>query len=139
MNRAFVDTSAFVALRNSAEREHTAARKAFGSLVDHRTPLFTSSYVFSETYTTMLVRLGRDEAIGWGRAMRSGTAIEIVPVDDDVLESAWRLLEQHDDKHWSHVDATSLALMQRESATTAFAFDRHFEQGGLNVVPSSTG
>jgi predicted nucleic acid-binding protein len=139
VNRVFVDTSAFVALRNSAEREHTAARRAFAGLVDHRTPLFTSSYVFSETYTALLVRVGRDEAIGWGRAMRAGTAIEIVPVDDEVLEAAWRLLEQHDDNHWSHVDATSFALIQREKATTAFAFDRHFKQGGLNVVPGSTG
>jgi predicted nucleic acid-binding protein len=137
VSRLFIDTSAFVALRNSGEREHEAARSALEDLVAQRVPLFTSSYVFSETYTALLVRVGRSEAITWGRQMRAGTAIEIVTIDDDVADGAWQLLEEHADKPWSHVDATSFALMDREHATTALAFDRHFEQRGLQVVPGA--
>ena len=99
--------------------------------------MFTSSYVFSETYTALLVRVGRREAIEWGRQMRAGTAIEIVTIDGEVADDAWRLLEEHADKTWSHVDATSFALMDRERSTAAFAFDRHFEQRRPQGIPGA--
>lgn len=136
MSRVFVDTSAFVALRNRAEREHEAARRTLAGLVAEGARMFTSSDVFGETYTALLRRVGHKEALAWGRHMRAGAAIEIVTVDDHVAEDAWGLLEQHADKAWRHVDATSFALMAREGSTSAFAFDRRFQQRGLRVLPS---
>lgn len=135
MRRVFVDTSAFVALRNRAEPEHKAARRVLAELVAERASLFTSSYVFSETYTALLVRVGRSEAIEWGRRFRAGSAIELVRVDDDIEEDAWSILEQHADRAWSHVDATSFALMAREGVNEAFSLDANFAQRGLRVLP----
>lgn len=135
MTRVFVDTSAFVALRNRAEREHEAARAALSRLVSERALLFTSNHVFAETYTALLVRVGRSEAIEWGGRFRAGWAIELLRVDESVEEDAWTLLESHTDKLWSYVDATSFALMERENVQSAFAFDRHFTQRGLTVLP----
>jgi predicted nucleic acid-binding protein len=131
----FVDTGAFVALRNGGEREHEAARTALSRLVSERALLVTSNYVFSETYTALLVRAGREEAIEWGRRFRAGEAIEMVRIDESVEQDAWAILEAHADKRWSHVDATSFALMEREGITEAFAFDHHFAQRGLTLVP----
>ncbi len=135
MRRVFVDTGAFVALRNGGEREHEAARTALSRLVSERALLVTSNYVFSETYTALLVRAGREEAIEWGRRFRAGEAIEMVRIDESVEQDAWAILEAHADKRWSHVDATSFALMEREGITEAFAFDHHFAQRGLTLVP----
>jgi predicted nucleic acid-binding protein len=135
LRRVFVDTSAFVALRNPAEREHEAARRALTGLVAERVGLFTSNYVFSETYTALLVRVSRREAIEWGRRFRVGKAVELVRVDEDVEDDAWAILEQHADKRWSHVDATSFALMAREGVTEAFSLDSNFAQRGLRVLP----
>ena len=135
MTRVFVDTSAFVALRNRAEREHEPARTALSRLVREKAQLFTSNYVLAETYTALLVRVDRAEAIEWGRRFRAGSAIELVRVDEAVEEDAWTLLESHADKQWSYVDATSFALMEREGVQSAFAFDHHFTQRGLAVVP----
>lgn len=135
MTRVFVDTSAFVALRNSGEREHEAARDALRALVAQRAELCTSTYVFAETYTALLVRVGRAEAIEWGRHFRASTAIELLRPDEPVEDTAWALLESHDDKRWSYVDATSFALMEQEHIEAAFAFDRHFNQRGLTVLP----
>jgi predicted nucleic acid-binding protein len=134
LRKIFIDTSAFVALRNSAEREHAAARAALSALVSERAALCTSNYVFAETYTTLLVRMGRSEAITWGRRFRAGDAIELIRVDESIEEEAWSILESHPDKQWSYVDATSFALMERESIDTALAFDRHFAQRGLTLV-----
>jgi predicted nucleic acid-binding protein len=135
LRRVFVDTGAFVALRNRSEREHEAAREALSMLVAERALLLTSNYVFAETYTALLVRVGREEAIRWGRRFRTGEAIEVARVDEQVEEQAWSILESHADKSWSYVDATSFALMERERITEAFAFDHHFAQRGLTLVP----
>ncbi|HEX6666099.1 MAG TPA: PIN domain-containing protein [Solirubrobacterales bacterium] len=135
MRSVFVDTSAFVALRNGAEAEHARAREALAGLLSEGVSLFTSNYVFAETYTALLVRVGRAEAIEWGRRFRASGAIELVRVEQDVEGEAWEILERHGDKRWSYVDATSFALLEREETDEAFAFDAHFGQRGLRVVP----
>ena len=135
MRSVFVDTSAFVALRNAAEAEHERARAALSGLLAEGAALYTSNYVFAETYTALMVRVGRGEAIEWGRRFRASGAIELVRVEDDVEGDAWEILELHGDKSWSYVDATSFALIEREGSGEAFAFDAHFDQRGLRVHP----
>ena len=136
MRSVFVDTSAFVALRNGAEAEHEAARATLSELLGEGAALFTSNYVFAETYTALLVRVGRAEAIEWGRRFRASGAIELVRLDEDVESDAWEILERHGDKRWSYVDATSFALIERGGESSAFAFDAHFSQRGLQLIPS---
>jgi len=135
MRSVFVDTSAFVALRNSSEAEHEAAREALVGLISDGAALFTSNYVFAETYTALMVRVGRSEAIEWGRRFLDGDAIDLVHLDRPTEVRAWEILEQHDDKRWSYVDATSFALIERDRGSEAFAFDAHFAQRGLRVLP----
>ena len=137
MRSVFVDTSAFVALRNGSEAEHARARETLARLIDERAALFTSNYVFAETYTALLVRVGRAEAIEWGRRFRAGAAIELVRLEPEVEDDAWEILEGHGDKRWSYVDATSFALLERHGGEEAFAFDAHFSQRGLRVLPPS--
>lgn len=135
MRSIFVDTSAFVALRNRSEAEHSAARDALAGMLAEGAALFTSNYVFAETYTALMVRVGREEAIEWGNRFRRGGAIDLVRLDRPTEERAWEILEQHADKRWSYVDATSFALIERDGNGAAFAFDAHFSQRGLRVVP----
>jgi uncharacterized protein len=135
MRSVFVDTSAFVALRNSSEAEHERARLALTELISEGVALFTSNYVFAETYTALMVRVGRGEAIEWGRRFRDGGAVDLVHLDRPTEEKAWEILERYDDKRWSYVDATSFALLERGGESNAFAFDAHFSQRGLQLVP----
>lgn len=135
MRSVFVDTGAFVALRNSGEAEHDRARAALSRLLAEGAALFTSNYVFAETYTALLVRVGRSEAIEWGRRFRASGAIELVRLDEEIEGDAWEILERHGDKRWSYVDATSFALIEREGGGEAFAFDAHFAQRGLRIHP----
>jgi predicted nucleic acid-binding protein len=135
MRSVFVDTSAFVALRNRSEAEHDSARATLTELIAEGAALFTSNYVFAETYTALMVRVSRGEAIEWGRRFRAGGAIDLVHVDRAIEDRAWEILERHDDKRWSYVDATSFALVERDGGSEAFALDAHFSQRGLQVVP----
>jgi uncharacterized protein len=136
MRSVLVDTSAFVALRNSAEVEHEQARSTLKALIEEGVSLFTSNYVFAETYTALMARVGRAEAIEWGHRFRAGGAIDLVHLDRAVEDRAWEILELHDDKRWSYVDATSFALLERDEDGEAFAFDAHFAQRGLRVLPN---
>jgi predicted nucleic acid-binding protein len=136
MRSVFVDTSAFVALRNGSEAEHGRARATLAKLIEEGAALFTSNYVFAETYTALLVRVGREEAIEWGRRFRAGAAVELVRLEPDVEDDAWQILERHGDKRWSYVDATSFALIERDGGGEAFSFDAHFAQRGLQVLPA---
>ncbi len=136
MKSVFIDTSAFVALRNSSEAEHERARAALEGLIAEGVALFTSNYVFAETYTALMVRVGRAEAIEWGRRFQAGGAIDLVHLDRRTEKRAWEILEGHEDKRWSYVDATSFALIERDGASEAFAFDAHFSQRGLHVLPA---
>jgi predicted nucleic acid-binding protein len=68
---------------------------------DAGSALFTSNYAFAETYTTLLVRVGRREAIEWGRRFRAGDAIDLVHLDRTTEDLAWEILEQHEDERWS--------------------------------------
>jgi predicted nucleic acid-binding protein len=135
MRSVFVDTSAFVALRNRSEAEHERARSTLTELISDGAALFTSNYVFAETYTALMVRVGRSEAIEWGRRFRAGGAVDLVHIDRATEDRAWEILERYDDKRWSYVDATSFALLERGEESDAFAFDAHFSQRGLQVVP----
>jgi predicted nucleic acid-binding protein len=137
MRSVFVDTSAFVALRNAAEAEHERARAALSALLAEGVGLFTSNYVFAETYTALMVRVGRTEAIEWGSRFRASDAIELVRVESKVEAVAWEILERHEDKRWSYVDATSFALIERDGGGEAFAFDADFTQRGLRVWPET--
>ncbi len=135
MRRVFVDTSAFVALRNRSEAEHASARRALSGLTEQKVPLVTTNLIFSETFTALLVRVGHGEALEWGRHFRSSRFIDVIRVDEAIEDDAWSLLERHDDKRWSHVDATSFATMARYGITEALTFDRHFAQQGLLILP----
>ena len=121
--------------RTPANSLRAASRSALAGLIADGVALFTSNYVFAETYTALMVRVGRSEAIEWGRRFRDGGAIDLVYLDRTTEQRAWEILERHDDKRWSYVDATSFALIERDGASEAFAFDAHFAQRGLQVVP----
>ena len=55
-------------------------------------------------------------------------------LEQDVEDAAWEILERHEDKRWSYVDATSFALIERDGGGEAFAFDAHFARSaGLRV------
>ncbi len=135
--RVFVDTGAFVALRRRRDTAHSAALRALAELSARGAQLVSTNYTFSETYTTLLSRLGRYEAFVWGEQMRSGGGFEFLRVSEEVEDAAWEILAAHEDKDWSYIDAVSFALMEREGIGVAFAFDDHFRQRGLATIPTA--
>ena len=131
----FVDTSALYAVLDRDDQAHESARDAWiGWLSDERDiSLLTSNYVLVESFALLQSRLGI-EAV---RAFHD----DLLPV----LQLQWTTPEDHEiatqalllagRRQLSLVDCTSFQLMRRLGVSQAFAFDRHFEEQGFELLP----
>lgn len=137
MTAVLVDSSAFLSLEDPDERSHDRLRATVEELVGLRTRLLTTNFVFDETYTLILTRLGRHRAVAWGERVRESRLIERVRVGQDDEERAWDIIRSFADKAFSYTDATSFAVAEKLAIERALTLDRHFvEYGRLEVLPA---
>ncbi|NJN96460.1 MAG: type II toxin-antitoxin system VapC family toxin [Anaerolineales bacterium] len=80
-------------------------------------------------------RLGPGYAIAFGRQLKASRAFFTVPLNDDDKRVTWEIFQQYHDKAWSYTDCSLLAVARRVGTRRIFAFDHHFQQMGLEVVP----
>ncbi len=130
--RLFVDTSAWFALANRRDPDHRAAREV---LANFRGRLVTSNFIFDETVTLCLYRLGRDAALRVGDELRSGALADVVRTTTDDETRAWKLFSGRADKDYSFTDCVSFVIMRRLEITKAAAFDDDFRREGFSVLP----
>lgn len=124
-------SSAVLAVLDAADRQHAAALRAATDLARLRCRPFQTTYLRVETHALLLARLGHDAARQW---------LAEVPtpiVRPDALDETRGegIVVRYRDKDFRLCDAISFAVMRRLRVRTAFTFDRHFAQYGLDVVP----
>ncbi len=120
----FIDTSAFYSLADKKDRHYQQATALYQSNIE-KARLYTSDLVMAETWLLLRGRLGRQAALQWWAATRTGI-VQVVfarPID---LEAAWRIAQRYDDQDLSLVDCVSFAIMERMGLGMAFAYDQHF-------------
>ena len=83
----------------------------------------------------MKQRCGADVAISFRNDLEKSTVVHVLWVDIEIETDAWRLFKTFSDEEYSFTDCTSFALMQSHAIKTAFTFDNHFRQHGLNTLP----
>jgi predicted nucleic acid-binding protein len=129
MPRAFVDTSAVIALFVSSDVWHQEAHRIFDYLRDQEAVLVTTSSVLLETYALLGRRLGLESI----RAFRDDFAplLEVLWVDEILQERGLDLLLARGIRDLSLVDAISFLVIADEEIAAAFAFDKHFDDEGL--------
>lgn len=132
MSGVFVDTSALYALLCPEDRAHTRARSTFADLRKRDASLVTSSYVLVETFALVARRLGHGAVREFRIHLRP--LLEVEWVDELVHEEALDLMLERARRELSLVDAASFVVMRRRGIGEAFAFDRHFEEEGFDLV-----
>jgi uncharacterized protein len=120
----FVDTGAFYALADRADRNHSVARSVFEAR-GTTGELVTSDYVFVESWCLIRARLGRGAAMRYWDAMQSNV-VRTYGVTSDDLSNARAIASSWPDQDFSLIDCTSFALMERLRFDEALAFDSHF-------------
>ena len=88
--------------------------------------------MIAETHALILRREGRIAARSALRILDATITIVHVSEADEVAGRA--ILDRYADKDFSLTDAINFAVMDRLRLRTAFAFDRHFAQYGLDVL-----
>ncbi|MBN1994021.1 MAG: PIN domain-containing protein [Anaerolineae bacterium] len=134
MSTLLIGTSALHALNYARDDHHGQALVYFKSLAGRVKPILTE-WVFVETMNLTKARLGPPYAIAFGRQLKTSRAFYPLVLTDEDKRAAWDIFEQHQDKQWSYVDCSLLAVAQRLKVKKIFAFDHHFQQMGLEVVP----
>jgi len=123
VTRVFVDTSAFYALADESDRNHSRAKNAYESLL--KLSLVTTDYVLLECWFLIGNHLGREKAISFWDGLRSGI-VDMISVTTQDLNKARRIVDRFSDQDFSLVDASSFAVMEREKIKSVFTFDSHF-------------
>jgi predicted nucleic acid-binding protein len=54
---------------------------------------------------------------------------------ETLIKKAWDIFDNFQDKNFSFIDCSSFAVMKELNIQKAFAFDRHFEQFGFEIIP----
>ena len=91
----------------------------------------TSNLVVAETYALARRALGHGVALRW----LDGLDINLVFQTEGDHGEVCKLLARYHDKEFSYTDALSFVLMERLGVPTAFTFDAHFRQYGVEVLP----
>jgi predicted nucleic acid-binding protein len=129
----FVDTSFYVAFAYPGDAYHRAAIALARDLATSRVSLFTTNFVATETHGLVLARAGRAAALRTLQRLYAAGEL-LIRISEEDERRAMAILVQYDDKDFSLADATSFAVMERLSLTTAVTFDRHFAQYGWQVL-----
>lgn len=130
----FIDTSAFYALLNAADRQHLEAARIWAGLLDSGTDLETHNYVVLETVALVQRRMG-DKALPPLFDSLFGV-VRIVWVDEDIHRRAVGAMRAIAKSDLSLVDCVSFEVMRLRANDAAFTFDRHFAERGFATLKS---
>ena len=108
----FVDTSAFFALANLADKHHAEAVAAYQTSIG-ADDLQTSDHVIIETWYLLRSRLGRRAAMAFWDGFDGGV-ITVVGVTAGDFRRGREIAQEWPDQAFSIVDCTSFALIERE-------------------------
>jgi predicted nucleic acid-binding protein len=137
MTAVFVDTDGWMACADQADPAHTASAAARDTALEAGRVLMTTDFVVDETLTLIRFRLGLGAATRWWRQIEGSTRVRWERVDHDRFERARNLFFQYRDKDLSFTDCSSIAVMMELKLKTVLTTDRHFQQVGFEVLPST--
>ncbi|KJU82849.1 PilT domain protein [Candidatus Magnetobacterium bavaricum] len=127
----FVDTSALVAFFDKSDNHHLEAIAKMKVIKQQKIKLLMSDYIFDETVTMVLAKVGHKIAVEVGESILNQHIIKIVSLSDAIKRRAWEYFKRHNDKIYSFTDCTSFVLMEEKGISYYFSFDDDFKRAGF--------
>ncbi len=131
MKKVFVDTSALVAFFDRKDFYHIDSVRLFEKIKKEKIKILITDYIFDECVTTILSRVGHNNAVRAGEFILSSKIIEMIWLDESIKFKSWDFFKIHSDKEFSFTDCTSFVLMKEMKIREYFAFDDDFKQVGF--------
>jgi len=97
--------------------------------------LITSDYCVDETLTLIASRKRSGLAMVAGRHLFGETIAALHFLDDSQIHRAWILFQLRAAAGWSFTDCTSKIVIDDLKLDSAAAFDHHFHQFGITILP----
>ncbi|RJP18036.1 MAG: PIN domain-containing protein [Deltaproteobacteria bacterium] len=129
----FVDTSAFYALLDGDDAEHSRGLKLWEREPPGEGGLVTTNYVVLESIALLQSRLGMPAVRIFHDVILPVVRMEWI--DEVIHAQALRAFIATGRRGLSLVDLSSFETMRRLGIRFAFTFDRHFRQHGFETVP----
>lgn len=136
----FVDTSAWYAIFDEDDAEHTRATAVQEAiLVGDRQyrPIYTTSHVLGEL-ATLLLRSSHDIASRALNQIRDSPNVTVIHPDQVAFETAVTQFNRYDDQAISLVDHLTGVLADERDVEQIFAFDSDFRTLEFTLVPDDT-
>lgn|SRR5487761_2212345 len=132
MSMVFVDSVGLLALWNSSDQWHDAAKNAFARINDGRTKLLTTAFILLECGNAASRTPFRSDAcIAQEQFEKSGALIW--PTEAD-WKLAWQNYQRGEADAAGIVDHVSFVVMRRLGLAKAFTNDRHFRAAGFETL-----
>lgn len=131
MAEIFVDTVAWLALINTSDALHDAARQTLQQLRSQRAQLTTTEFILIEVADALCASNVRDRTVNFIDGLRRLPMLTVVAVSEELLGAGWNLYRQRSDKSWGLTDCISFVVMHERQLTQAFTSDQHFAQAGF--------
>lgn len=129
----YVDTSAFLALINSDDPNHTVALETWEQLIEDGQNLVCNNYILVESIALVQRRIGLSAVAVLHNDILP--LIEIDWLDEELHNAIVKAVLKSNRRQISLVDSSSFDTMRRCGIKTAFAFDGHFADHGFDVIP----
>lgn len=131
--KAFIDTSAFLAVLDADDRNHRKAKAEWIELITSESVLFSNNYVLVETFALVQHRLGMEAVRSFNDDILP--LINIEWIDESTHKAGINAMLVALRRKLSLVDCVSFETMRLLGVKTVFAFDAHFEEQGFNCMP----
>jgi uncharacterized protein len=131
--RAFVDTSAFIALIDADDPQHGAVLDVWRDGLQSGATFISTNYVALETAAALQRRFGLETLMRFVADMLPAVSLEWVAPEDHDAGLALLLVERRRKLSW--VDCVSFVVMRRLRVDAAFALDPHFGGQGFTLLP----
>ncbi|MDQ2806346.1 MAG: PIN domain-containing protein [Chloroflexota bacterium] len=131
----FVDSAAWLALTDSTDSYHAAARATYAQLEQQGSLWITTNLVLAESHILILRRGDYAVAMSFLDFLRNSGNVQLIYSSLERELQAEIMLRKYKDQPFSYVDAVSFAVMQQRGIHTAFSFDNHFRVARFQLAP----
>ena len=129
--KVFVDTSALYAFINAKDPDHDAVKEY---LENFQGQLITTNFIFDETITLVLARMGYDTAVTTGKTLLNPKIFTMIRIRISDENGAWEFFLNRSDKTYSFTDCTSFVMMKKMGIAKSLATDPNFQKEGFQTV-----
>jgi predicted nucleic acid-binding protein len=128
MKAIFADTSFYIALFNSRDKNHQKA-KQFAA--EYEGDVLTSAWIVIELANNLCRTSNRSLFVTLYHEISDDPRVTIIPLSSRLHEEGISLYIERPDKDWSLTDCISFLIMHEHDIKEAATTDHHFEQAGF--------